>query len=213
MSKPKSTRGGRRENQTGRPRLPDGEKRVKVAITMTREHWEATKGNRSAKVEQALGLLLGNSLTHNVHKKMKMKFIVKTETMGHYNHLVVVPLSELPQDSEVPDRLPLESHWRQFAGPDRPILESEMAVSPGHPRGYSFTVMPKPNTETTIAKVGDSEYNKIYAEGRMGYLISTVRQLKPGNRDGNVYFYTKKAESIAQYIDVYPLMDAIDKIK
>lgn len=57
----KSTRGGRRENQTGRPRLPDSEKRVKVAITMTREHYEATREGRSAKVEQALCKLLGEN--------------------------------------------------------------------------------------------------------------------------------------------------------
>jgi len=67
MPKQKSTRGGRRENQTGRPRLPTEKKRVKVAITMTREHYEATREGRSAIVEQALGLLLGNSLTHNPH--------------------------------------------------------------------------------------------------------------------------------------------------
>ncbi len=66
MPKQKSTRGGRRENQTGRPRLPTEKKRVKVAITMTREHYEATREGRSAIVEQALGLLLGeNDNSHN----------------------------------------------------------------------------------------------------------------------------------------------------
>ncbi len=75
MSKPKSTRGGRRENQTGRPRLPDGEKRVKVAITMTREHYEATREGRSAKVEQALGLLLGENLNTQQMKQMEKQFV------------------------------------------------------------------------------------------------------------------------------------------
>ncbi len=66
MPKQKSTRGGRRDNQTGRPRLPTEKKRVKVAITMTREHYEATRDGRSAIVEQALELLLGeNDNSHN----------------------------------------------------------------------------------------------------------------------------------------------------
>ncbi len=73
MPKQKSTRGGRRENQTGRPRLPTEKKRVKVAITMTREHYEATREGRSAIVEQALCKLLGENLNSHNTKKMERR--------------------------------------------------------------------------------------------------------------------------------------------
>lgn len=54
----KTQRGGRRSNQTGRPRLPPGEKRVKVSIVMTPAHHAATTKNRSATIEQALNKML-----------------------------------------------------------------------------------------------------------------------------------------------------------
>ncbi len=53
MKKP--TRGGRRPN-AGRKSGPQG-KRVKTAITMRRDQYEATGGNRSATIEQALDWL------------------------------------------------------------------------------------------------------------------------------------------------------------
>lgn len=62
-------RGGRRSNQNGRPRLPPGEKRVKVAITMTPAHYAATAGNRSAKIEQALNKMLETGNAENPVKE------------------------------------------------------------------------------------------------------------------------------------------------
>ena len=65
----KTQRGGRRSNQTGRPRLPPGEKRVKVSIVMTPAHYAATAGNRSAKIERALNQMLETGNAENPIKE------------------------------------------------------------------------------------------------------------------------------------------------
>ena len=52
-------RGGTRQG-SGRPKKADSQKRVKTAITMKPEHYEATKGNRSGMIEKALSLMLFN---------------------------------------------------------------------------------------------------------------------------------------------------------
>lgn len=55
MVKKQSNQHGGPRPGSGRPKLPKGEKRLKVAITMTPEHYKATAGgNRSAIIEQAL---------------------------------------------------------------------------------------------------------------------------------------------------------------
>lgn len=51
---PKKKHGGKRAN-SGRPQ----QGKVKVSIVMTPEHYAATSGNRSAKIEQALDKMLG----------------------------------------------------------------------------------------------------------------------------------------------------------
>lgn len=78
--KPQSTHGGRRPG-AGRKSGPQG-KRVKTAITMRRDQYEAIKGNRSAKIEQALDWL--EKSVYFVHvtddgKMFKGKAIVTTE--------------------------------------------------------------------------------------------------------------------------------------
>lgn len=54
-TKPK--RGGSRPG-SGAPRKPPGEKRIKTAISMRPDLYEATEGNRSAIIEEALDMLI-----------------------------------------------------------------------------------------------------------------------------------------------------------
>lgn len=56
--KDKNTWGGRRTNQTGRPKKPPGEKRKVVSITLRPDHYEKTAGNRSGLIEKALDAYL-----------------------------------------------------------------------------------------------------------------------------------------------------------
>ena len=132
MSKPKSTRGGRRENQTGRPRLPTEQKRVKVAITMTREHYEATREGRSAIVEQALGLLLGNSLTHNTRKmerrtvqntKVTFDLVVEDPETGNEITRYKSDGECQPNDYDAVNRLAQAQEGTLFAHAENPIWE------------------------------------------------------------------------------------------
>lgn len=54
---PTNTRGGSRPG-SGAKKKPPGEKRIKVAISMRPDLYEATKGNRSGLIEEALDLLM-----------------------------------------------------------------------------------------------------------------------------------------------------------
>lgn len=143
---------------------------------------------------------------------MKIRFMVKTESMGHYNHIVLVPLSALPEDCEVPDRLPLETYWGRYSGAKRQILEADMSLHQGHKRGYKFTGVPEPGTEVPISTIGAPEYETVFANGRMQYLIGKIKEARPVDKEGFAYYYRQKALALADTVDISPLMRAIESI-
>lgn len=86
-------RGGTRQG-SGRPKKADSQKRVKTAITMKPEHYEATKGNRSGMIENALDYYLNRNKFPGATSSF-IRVTTKSEEQepmifdsGHFNFVV-----------------------------------------------------------------------------------------------------------------------------
>lgn len=67
--KKKSTHGGRRKNQHGRPKLPADQVRVLTTVRLRPDHYKAIKGKQTAIIEAALDLFLQTQADKNAKSR------------------------------------------------------------------------------------------------------------------------------------------------